>query len=69
MGLALPELMPAAVSAVITIVQSLIENMDMVLGAAFAIIKGLSEGLLNALPTLIEALPQINHNHYQLHYK
>jgi phage-related protein len=35
------------------------ENMDMVLEAAFAIVKGLSEGLLNALPALIEALPQI----------
>lgn len=33
--------------------------MDKVLEAAFAIIKGLAEGLLNALPTLIEALPQI----------
>ena len=52
-------MIPAAVAAVITIVQSLIDNMDKVLEAAFAIIKGLAEGLLNALPQLIEALPQI----------
>jgi len=33
--------------------------MDKILEAAFAIIKGLAEGILNALPELIEALPQI----------
>ena len=33
--------------------------MDKILEAAFAIITGLAEGLLNALPRLMEALPQI----------
>jgi len=33
--------------------------MDQILGAAFAIIVGLAEGLINALPQLMEALPQL----------
>ena len=56
---ALPRLIPAAVQAVITIVQSLIENLPMILDAALQLIMGLAEGLLAALPMLIEQLPAI----------
>ncbi len=59
LGEALPELIPAAVQAVITIVQGLLDNMDKILEAAFTLIQGLAQGLLNALPELIEALPRI----------
>ena len=47
------------VEAVILIATTLIENIDLLLEAAFTLISGLAQGLLNALPTLIEALPQI----------
>ena len=47
------------IEAILLIVETLLNNMDQVLDAAFAIIEGLAQGLLNALPKLIEALPQI----------
>lgn len=45
--------------AIILIVNTLIANLDRILEAAFAIMQGLISGLLNALPLLIDALPQI----------
>ena len=33
--------------------------MDKILDAAFSIVTGLAQGLLNALPKLVAALPQI----------
>ena len=45
--------------AILLIVETLIANMDQILNAAFQIIQGLAKGILNALPTLIQALPQI----------
>jgi hypothetical protein len=44
LGEALPELIPAAVQAVITIVQGLLDNMDKILEAAFTLIQGLAQG-------------------------
>jgi phage-related protein len=58
-GEALPTLIPTAVQAIITIVQSLIENLPLILDAALQLIMGLAEGLLAALPMLIEQLPAI----------
>ena len=52
-------MIPSIVEAILLIVQVLLDNMDKILEAAFAIIKGLAEGLLNALPELIDALPEI----------
>lgn len=60
LGLALPELIPSMVEAVILIATTLIQNIDLILDAAFTLINQASaQGLLNALPALIEALPQI----------
>lgn len=49
----------AAVSAIMTIVQTLIDNLPMILDAALQLIMGLAEGLLTTIPILIEALPSI----------
>ena len=58
---ALPTLIPAAVQAIITIVQTLIapENISMLIDAAIQLITGLSEGIIEALPILIDAIPEL----------
>lgn len=45
--------------AVVLIVQTLIDNLPLLLDAALQLITGLAQGLLDALPVLIEALPEI----------
>lgn len=55
----LPQLIPAAVSAVMTVVNALIENLPLILDAALQLVTGLAQGILDSLPVLIEALPQI----------
>ena len=51
----LPELIPAAVDAVMTIVGALIENLPLLIDAAVQLITALVEGLGSALPELIPA--------------
>lgn len=60
-GQALPTLIPAAVQAIITIVQTLIapENISMLIDGAIQLITGLAEGIIEALPILIDAIPEI----------
>lgn len=60
-GQALPTLIPAAVQAVITIAQTLIapENISMLIDAAIQLITGLTEGVIEALPILIDAIPEL----------
>lgn len=60
-GQALPTLIPAAVQAVITIAQTLIapENISMLIDAAIQLIMGLAEGVIEALPILIDAIPEL----------
>ena len=47
------------VDTILTIVETLIDNLDMLVDAAIAIILALADGLIKALPILIERLPQI----------
>lgn len=56
---ALPELVPVAVDAIMTIVDSLISNVDLLVDSSIAIIMALADGLISALPTLIEKAPVI----------
>lgn len=58
---ALPELIPAIVDAILTIVDTLTDpnNLMMLLDAAIAIILALAEGLIEAMPELIEKAPEI----------
>lgn len=60
-GQALPTLIPAAVQAIITIVQTLIapENISMLIDGAIQLITGLAEGIIEALPILIDAIPEL----------
>lgn len=51
----LPELIPAAVDAVMTIVGALIENLPLLIDAAVQLITALAMGLGSALPELIPA--------------
>lgn len=55
----LPELIPTIVDVVLQIVETLIDNVDMLVDSAIAIITALANGLINALPRLIEKAPEI----------
>lgn len=44
---------------VIQMVQTLIDNLPLILDAALQLIMGLAQGILDAIPTLIEALPEV----------
>lgn len=55
----LPELIPQAVDCIITIVEGLLDNIDMLIDAGIALILGLADGLIEALPRLIEKIPVI----------
>lgn len=61
---ALPDLIPAIVDAILTIVDTLTDpnNLMMLLDAAIEIILALAEGLINAVPKLIEKAPEIIYN-------
>ena len=56
---ALPELIPAIVDAIILMVETLIDNLDLIVEAAIQIILALAQGLIDALPKLIEKIPDI----------
>lgn len=60
-GEALPELIPKAVEAVTTFLTALTnsDNMSNIIKGATDLITGLVEGLVQAIPQLIEAAPQI----------
>lgn len=55
----LPTLIPQAIEAIITVVNTLIENLPMLVDAALQLIIGFTQGLIAALPVIIEALPEI----------
>ena len=61
LGDTLPTLIPAAVDAILTIVDTLTDpgNVGMMVDAAIAIIVGLANGLITALPQLIQKAPEI----------
>ena len=61
MGIAqsLPTLIPTVIDAVLTVVENLIDNIDLVIDAGIQLIIGLAEGLMNALPVLIDHVPTI----------
>lgn len=54
----LPQLIPAAVSALMTIVNTLIENLPLLIDAAVQLVSTLVTGIVDALPTLIPAAVQ-----------
>ena len=54
----LPQLIPAAVEAIMTIVQALIDNLPLLVDAAVQLVVSLVEGIGTALPQLIPAAVQ-----------
>ena len=52
-------MIPAIVEAIVLIATTLLDHMDEILQAAFAIIEGLAKGLIEALPVLMDALPEL----------
>ena len=54
----LPQLIPAAVSALMTIVNTLIENLPLLIEAAVQLVSTFVTGIADALPTLIPAAVQ-----------
>lgn len=61
---ALPELVPVAVDTILSLVEFLTDpdNIGLLVDAAIAITVGLAEGLINALPKLLEKAPVIVEN-------
>ncbi len=57
LGQALPELIPAAVNAITTIVQGLVDNLPMLLECSTAVNTWFGPGATRNDPQLIEALP------------
>ena len=60
-GNQLPSLIPMVIKCILTIVDTLTQpdNIGMVVNAAIAIMEGLIRGILSAIPTLIERVPDI----------
>lgn len=58
-GNMLPILIPTIVDAVVLIVETLLDNTDLLIDAGIQLLVGLTEGLLAALPRLIEKIPVI----------
>lgn len=60
-GSALPELLPAAASAIMTIATELLseKNLKAILNAGLDLVKGLAEGIVKALPEIIKRLPEL----------
>src|SRR5699024_6221641 len=55
----LPELIPMAINCIITLVETLLDNIDMIIDAGIELIIALIEGIFNALPDLIARLPEL----------
>lgn len=64
LGEALPDLIPAAIDAILEIVDALTDpsNISLLIDAAISLVMGLAEGLIEAIPVLIERLPVIIEN-------
>lgn len=55
----LDTLIPAVVDCILKIYEILIDNLDFIVSAAFEIIIALTTGIFNALPKLLEKLPEL----------
>jgi phage-related protein len=58
-GSMLPELIPVVLEAVLTVVETLLDNIDQLIDAGIALLIGLADGLILALPILIDKIPVI----------
>lgn len=58
-GQALPDLIPAAVEAVMSLAEYLLDNIDMIIDAGIELIIGLALGLVDAIPKILDKVPVI----------
>lgn len=59
LGSMLPTLIPLIIDTVILLVETLLDNIDMIIDAGIALIMGLADGLIEAVPRLIDKIPSI----------
>lgn len=59
LGGMLPTLIPVIIDAVLLLAETLIDNIDLIIDAGIALLLGLADGLIVALPRLIEKIPVI----------
>ena len=59
LGGMLPTLIPVVISAVVQLAETLLDNIDLIIDAGIALLIGLADGLIIALPQLIEKIPVI----------
>jgi len=52
-------LIPQMVDAVVTMVNTLLDNIDLIIDAGIQLLIGLADGLIEALPQLIDRIPEI----------
>ena len=55
----LPDLIPLAINAVLNLVETLLDNIDLIIDAGIELILALADGLIYAMPDLIEKIPVI----------
>ena len=55
----LPNLVPQIVEVILTIVEALLDNLDVVIDAGIQLMLGLIDGIVNSIPKLIEKAPII----------
>lgn len=55
----LPQLVPVVIDAILTIVDNLLNNVDLIIETGFQLLEALIDGILNAIPVLVEKLPEI----------
>lgn len=54
-----PTIMPIVVNAIVDALIALFENIDVIIEACLALVLGLTNGIINSLPVLIDRLPDI----------
>lgn len=55
----LPTLVPMIVTAILDVLLTILDNVDLMIEAGIQLMVGLTEGIMNALPELISRLPEI----------
>lgn len=59
LGGMLPQLIPVIIDCVLMLVETLLDNIDMIIDAGIALLIGLADGLVTALPQLVDKIPVI----------
>jgi phage-related protein len=59
LGQMLPTLIPVIIDAVIMCAETLLDNVDMIIDAGISLLVGLADGLIVALPRLVDKIPVI----------